>query len=76
MTRKRILVSLASGVAMLVVSFILTNVAYSLWENWLDPGGGSMAAMGGVILGLVVAPICALVTAGLVLKWPDRRKES
>jgi hypothetical protein len=59
---------------MLVVSFILTNVAYTLWEGWLNPGSGSMAAFGGVVIGLVVAPVCALATAGLVLKWPDREK--
>jgi hypothetical protein len=61
---------------MLVVSFILTNVAYTLWEDWLNPASGSMAAMGGVFLGLIVAPVCALVTAGLVLRWPDRKKRS
>jgi len=76
MTRKRILGSLAAGVAMLVVSFMLTNVAYTWCEDWINPGGGSMAAFGGVILGLVVAPVCALVTAGLVLKWPDRKNRS
>jgi hypothetical protein len=59
---------------MLVVSFILTNVIYTLWVDWLNPDSGSMAAMGAVILGLVVAPVCAFVTAGLVLMWPDRKK--
>lgn len=76
MTRKRNLGALASGAAILVVSFILTNFAYSLCERWLNPDSGAMAAMGGVILGLVVAPVCALVTAGLVLWWPDRRPRS
>ncbi len=61
---------------MLIVSFVLTNVAYSLCEDWFNPGSGSMAAFGGVVLGLVVAPVCALVTAGLVLKWPDRKRRS
>jgi uncharacterized oligopeptide transporter (OPT) family protein len=61
---------------MLVVSFILTNVAYSLWADWLHLDSGAMAAMGAVILGLMVAPVCALVTAGLVLRWPDRKKRS
>jgi hypothetical protein len=61
---------------MLVVSFILTNVVYTLCADWLNPGGGSMAAMGGVVLGLVVAPVCALVTAGLILIWPDSKKRS
>ena len=59
---------------MLVVSFILTNVAYSLCADWLHLDTGAMAAMGGVILGLVIAPVCALVTAWLVLAWPDRKR--
>ena len=76
MTRKRALAALASGVAVLVVSFILVNAAYSLCADWLHLDSGAMAAMGGAILGLVVAPVCALVTAWLVLKWPDRKKQS
>jgi hypothetical protein len=75
MTWKRVAVSLLSGVLMLLVSFALTNLAYIRWAEWRHPDNSSMAGMGAAVLGLMVAPVCALVTAGLVLSWPNRKKK-
>ena len=76
MTRRRILSSLAAGAVVLVVSFVLTNVVYMLCVDWINPGSGSMAAMGGLVLGLMVGFVCALVTVVVVLRWPDRTRRS
>lgn len=74
MTWKRVVGSLLAGAVMLLVSFALTNLAYMRWAEWRHPDNSSMAGMGAAVLGLMVAPVCALATAALVLSWPNRKK--
>ncbi len=62
------------AIATLVISFVLTIFLYLKCEDWFNPDPGSMAAMGALILALVVAPICALIAGGLVFWWS--RKDS
>jgi uncharacterized oligopeptide transporter (OPT) family protein len=73
MTWKRVAVSLLSGAVMLLVSFALANFTYVKWAEWRHPDNSSMAGMGASVLGLMVAPVCALITAGLVISWPERK---
>lgn len=76
MTWKAIIWSLLSGSAMLIVSFVMTNMAYMWWANWRHPDNSSMAGMGAFVLGLLVAPVCAFFTILLVFARLDRKKNS
>lgn len=73
MTWKRIIWALIAGAVMLVTSFIITNMAYLAWADWRYPGTSSMAGMSSVVLALIVAPVCALVTTGVLIALPDKK---
>jgi hypothetical protein len=58
--------------ATLVISFILTVIAIGLWADWRNPQTSSMAGLSGALLGLWVAPICALIAGFFAVRWAIR----
>ena len=66
---KRYIWAAIAAVATLIVSFVLTNFVYIKLADWQNQDPGAMAAMGGVVLGLVIAPVCASIAGGLVFWW-------
>jgi uncharacterized membrane protein len=73
MNTKRGVLALLIGIVTLIVSFVLTNVAYIKWAVWRYPQHNSMAGLSAFMLGLVVAPACALLSVGLFLFMSKRR---
>ena len=71
---KRITFAVLVVIATFVISFVLTNILYIEWAVWRYPDTNSMAGLSAFVLGLMVAPICALIAGGLVL-WL-RKKDS
>jgi hypothetical protein len=51
----RMILAIIVTFATLVISFILTNVAYMLWASWRYQNS-SMAGIAGFFLGLWIAP--------------------
>ena len=66
---KQVAITILVTLATLVISFILTNVAYMLWLDWTSSGPTSMAGLSAFVLGLWVAPICALIAGISVASW-------
>ena len=59
-----------------VVSFLATNVAYLKWAVWRYPKANSMAGMSAFMLGLEIAPVCALISFLLYLKVTRRQNSN
>jgi uncharacterized oligopeptide transporter (OPT) family protein len=76
MKGKHVIYALLTGAGTLVVSFVITNVAYMAWAEWRYPQTSSMAGISAFVFGLMVAPICALIAFGLVLYWTGRKRDS
>lgn len=73
---ERFTVAVLVAIATLVISFFLTNVLYIQWAVWRYPEANSMAGMSAFVLGLMVAPIWAMIAGGLVLWWPRKNSNS
>ncbi len=69
---KTVIYALLAGIATLIITFILTNVVYLAWADWRYPETNSMAGLGAVMLSLVVAPICALISIALAVFFRRR----
>jgi len=69
---KRFIWAALAAAVTFIVSFVLTNFLYIKLADWLSPDPSAMAAMGAFVLGMVVAPICALIAGGLVYWWPKK----
>jgi hypothetical protein len=67
MAARTVIYAILAGFATLVVTFILTNVLYIEWADWRYPETNSMAGMSAFVLGIIVAPVCAVVSFALVL---------
>ncbi len=65
---KRRVTAVLVGIATFLVAFIITNVVYIKWAVWRYPKANSMAGMSAFMLGLEVAPVCALVCFLLYLR--------
>jgi hypothetical protein len=61
MTLQRIARAAALSVVCLLASFVLTNVAMIAWYAQTDPHDGQ-AGIAAFVWGLIVAPLCAIVT--------------
>ena len=57
------------GIATFLVAFIITNIAYIKWAVWRYPKANSMAGLSAFVLGLEIAPVCALVAFLLYLRF-------
>jgi hypothetical protein len=68
----RMILAIIVTFAILVGSFILTVIAFGLWADWTSTGSTSMAGLGGAVLGLWVAPICALIAGFFAIRWAIR----
>ena len=66
MTRT-VIFAIVTGLVTLVITFILTNIFYIMWADWRYPETNSMAGMSAFFLGLIVAPICCILSAVAVL---------
>jgi hypothetical protein len=61
------------GIATLIVTFILTNVLYAVWLGWRYPGEpNSTAGLGAFVLGMLVAPICTVISVSLFVFFRRR----
>lgn len=67
MAARTVIYAILAGFATLVVTFILTNVLYIEWTDWRYPQINSKAGMSASVLGIIVAPVCAVVSSALVL---------
>jgi hypothetical protein len=73
---KRSIGAIFVAAATFVISFVLTNILYIKLADWRDPDPSAMAAMGAIILGLVIGPICALIAGAVVFWWPNKDSAS
>jgi uncharacterized oligopeptide transporter (OPT) family protein len=71
---RHVILAIVVPFATLVISFILTNVAYMLWADWRYPQTSSMAGLSAFVLGLWVAPICALISGIIVMRWISKKE--
>lgn len=57
------------GVATFLLTFIVTNIAYIKWAVLRYPKANSMVGLSAFVLGLEIAPVCALVAFLLYLRF-------
>jgi len=70
---KRRATAILVGIATFLVVFIITNIAYIKWAVWRYPEANSMAGLSAFVLGLEIAPVCALVAFLLYLGFTRPR---
>jgi TRAP-type C4-dicarboxylate transport system permease small subunit len=71
---KQVTIAIIVPLATLIISFILTFFGYLLWISWSFSRSSSMAGISAFVLGLYVAPVCALISVVVVIRWIIRKE--